>query len=481
MPVLAEKAEKAERDSMLLLPSETLSEMSVATRSESHWELVKSSGPTLGQIDAYAAGLSGGDDRTMILRKTNSWVAQLYEQWTTLSANNTEEESSFDAAAVADLADMDNAKVSMENPHQARETPQTDNQVDESGSQQAGLTVTVENKPHNHQKCDCIRAKMERPEYCDELRGIDRWLEAWLDSCQGGSKLPGTCEEFLQKSTRRNELDHEYMANCMWPLYKKYQARVSDLLLITDSEIAELCCQKEEAIARSDLNRSNRIEYFELPRLLERRRRLEHAYQFDPIKVIDGFLILEPSNCEIANRDPSSHKPRNEAKEAKATTAKLRDQNQRRDRSERLNRHAYVEDDSSSDSNISTHATDAPIRTTSSRREYRDDDIYEVRRPPDYFDFSSRESFNSSSRDRFDDEPPGASAHKYEVPPERPPSVPTQNSSSAYVSSSGLSPKVMRKLHELYARKVKQRQEREMAERRHRTDILHSEDEVCNC
>jgi hypothetical protein len=358
---IAEKAEKAERDSMLLLPSETPSQMSVATRSESHRELVKSSGPTLGQIDAYAAGLSGGDDRTMILRKTTPWVAQLYEQWTTLSANNTEEESSFDAAAVAVLVDMEDANVSQETPHQAREIPQTDNPMDKSGSQQAEMTITVENKPHNKagrsQNCDCIRAKMERPDYLDELDRINGWLEAWLDSCQAGRKLPNTCEEFLQKSARRYELDHEYVAHYMWPLYREYRARLSDLVSITDSEIADLCCQKEEALAKTDLKRSNRIEAFELPRLLKRRLRLlnKYGYPFDRIKVVDGFFVIEPSSCEIANREPS-------AKEAKAATAKLRDQDQRRDRWG-LNRHAYVEDDSSSDSDTATHARAAALRS----------------------------------------------------------------------------------------------------------------------
>jgi hypothetical protein len=147
------------------------------------------------------------------------------------------------------------------------------------------------------------------------------------------------------------------MANYESPLYQKYHARVSDLLSITDSEIADLCCQKEEAIARSDLNRSNRIEAFELPRLLKRGLRLigTCGYPYDRIKVVDGFFVVEPSSCEIANREPS-------AKEAKATTAKLRDQDQRRDRWG-LNRHAYVEDDSSSDSNTATHARAATLRS----------------------------------------------------------------------------------------------------------------------
>jgi hypothetical protein len=358
LSVLAEKAEKAERDSMLLLPSETPSEMSVATRSESHRELVKSSGPTLGQIDAYAAGLSGGDDRTMILRKTNLWVAQLYEQWTTLSANNTEDESSFDAAAVADLVDMENANVSQETLHQTRAIPQTDNPMENSGSQRAEITVTVENKPHKElsrsQKCDCIRAKMEKPEFWDELERIDQWLKAWIDSCLDNRKLPSTCEEFLQKSARRNELDHEYMAHYMWPLYKKYQARLSDLLSITDSEIADLCCQREKALTKSDLKRTNKIEALDLPRLLIRRTRLEHAYAWplDSIQAFGGSLIIEGSSCE----------KRRIRMAEEAATAKLKGQDQRRDRSERLNRHVYVEDDSSSDSHTSTHTTAATIR-----------------------------------------------------------------------------------------------------------------------
>ena len=71
-----------------------------------------------------------------------------------------------------------------------------------------------------------------------------------------------------------------------------------------------------------------------------------------------------------------------------------------------------------------TSSYDIPVRpappttTHSSRREYRPDGIFEERRPEDYFS-ASRESFTSTSRDRFDDEPPRASSKKYEVPSER--------------------------------------------------------------
>jgi hypothetical protein len=86
------------------------------------------------------------------------------------------EESPFDAAAVADLIDTENANVSQETPYQARETPQTDNPMDKSGSQQAEITITVEKWPHNKagrsQNCDCIRAKTEIPEFMYELHRV---------------------------------------------------------------------------------------------------------------------------------------------------------------------------------------------------------------------------------------------------------------------------------------------------------------------
>lgn len=70
-----------------------------------------------------------------------------------------------------------------------------------------------------------------------------------------------------------------------------------------------------------------------------------------------------------------------------------------------------------------------PTSSHSSRRDFRAEGIYEERRPEDYF--GSRESFTSSSRDRFDDEPPRASSRKYEVPSER------ERRSSTKTSESG--------------------------------------------
>jgi curved DNA-binding protein CbpA len=71
----------------------------------------------------------------------------------------------------------------------------------------------------------------------------------------------------------------------------------------------------------------------------------------------------------------------------------------------------------------------APPSSTysSSRRDYRPDgNVYEERKPEDYF--GSRESF--SSRDRFDDEPSRASSRKYDGPSERRNSTKTSESKS---------------------------------------------------
>ena len=114
-----------------------------------------------------------------------------------------------------------------------------------------------------------------------------------------------------------------------------------------------------------------------------------------------------------------------------------------------------------------------PTTTHSSRREYRDDAIYEERRPGDYFDFGSRESFTSSSRDRFDDEPLRASSKKYEPPSERErrsstkASEPSKSKKNGWdTNASGISINVGVKLHKL-GRVVRDRtQERKDQEKR---------------
>jgi curved DNA-binding protein CbpA len=71
----------------------------------------------------------------------------------------------------------------------------------------------------------------------------------------------------------------------------------------------------------------------------------------------------------------------------------------------------------SASSNYAMPMRPAPPSSSHSRRDFRAEGIYEERRPEDYF--GSRESFTSSSRDRFDDEPPRSSSRKYDVPSER--------------------------------------------------------------
>ena len=83
----------------MLLPSTASTELAIASEVEMNQQLIKSTGPTLRQIDSYAGGLSGSNDRAMIMKKTSSWAAQLYSQWTTLS----EDVPLFDEATVADL------------------------------------------------------------------------------------------------------------------------------------------------------------------------------------------------------------------------------------------------------------------------------------------------------------------------------------------------------------------------------------------
>lgn len=87
---------------MPLLLSAESGELAVVREVESNQQLIRSAGPTLRHIDAFATTLSGSDDRALILERTRSWAAELYSKWTTLSEDaNKEEHVSSDSNADA--------------------------------------------------------------------------------------------------------------------------------------------------------------------------------------------------------------------------------------------------------------------------------------------------------------------------------------------------------------------------------------------
>jgi hypothetical protein len=300
LPILAGKAE---RDSVPMLPLATSSELSITTQIESAKELIRSTGPTLRQIDAYVATLTDSDDRIMILQQTSSWVAQLYSQWTTLSENtNGEDAGLFDADAVADLtADMESGTMQTDQSTDRKPQSTRGNIVPEPLQPQQEVSIFFEDEPHQNKgfpwKCNCIRAKVWVPtSLSDELKRLNAETSEslWL----WPAHLPSHPANFLQMTERRNELEHTYHVQYLLPLYKKYLARLSDLLAIADSELAELYRQRGEA--GTSWERQKTITDIEIPPLFQRRRHLSDLVKQNMFCIqlgTTGYVVVEPAGC----------------------------------------------------------------------------------------------------------------------------------------------------------------------------------------
>jgi hypothetical protein len=73
----------------LAVHDDTSAVPAIACESGINLNLIKSLGHSLAEIDAHAARLTGDGSRAIIMQNAATWLAQLYEQWTTLSQDDS--------------------------------------------------------------------------------------------------------------------------------------------------------------------------------------------------------------------------------------------------------------------------------------------------------------------------------------------------------------------------------------------------------
>jgi hypothetical protein len=465
---LSTLAERAERDSAPMLPLAASTELAIASEVEINQQLIKSTGPTLRQIDSYAGSLSGSNDRALIMQKTSSWVAQLYSQWTTLS----EEVPLFDEATIADLTAETESETAFREHSTIKASQSTADLIvpEPLEVEQEDLSIHFEDGYHQYgvgTKCNCVRAMLKIPMSLQrELRDLDMGTSRWLDV---SFPYKSPTASFLQRSERRNELEHTFNAQYLLPLYKKYLARLSDSLAVSDSELAELYRRSE------DMKGAERHSAeAEVAARVAKRQRLSLLVKHNAFctrESKDGTLYLEPSDCWQPQRktteqpdgtatssggagmqlDPEmifnmmgGSMDNTRKRQAPASIPKSGGYSTDTPTSTRSQTMPYKRTDgvarvetppmkySESSDATRGNGSDPEARDTDSRK-LRPEGMYNERNRDDYF--GSRERFNSSIRGEFEDKAPRVSARKYEVPDEE------ERRSSTKTSESGKSKK----------------------------------------